>query len=360
MVNESPIQGWFQQGLSYHQAGELAKAEALYRKILAEAPKHSDTLHLLGVLQQQNKNSALAVELIKQAIAINPNIAAYHSNLGIALRNLNCHEHALASYERALTLKFDFPDAHYNKGVVLEMLERYEQALQSYCYASQYKPDYIDALWNECLCRLKLGDLSTGFAQYERRWQNPKLDLHFFPNLTQPRWNGQDSLTNKTIFLVAEQGLGDTLQFCRYAEQLAQLGANVLLGVQPPLKSLLSQLTTVSGVYVKGDVLPEFDYQCPLMSLPWLLKTELATIPATQQYLSASEESSAYWRQRLPPSTRPRVGLVWSGGQLHKNDHNRSIPLTEFAPLLALSERIEFISVQKEIRPNDTETLARF
>ncbi len=168
---------------------------------------------------------------------------------------------------------------------------------------------------------------------------------------------GED-LRGKTILLHAEQGLGDTLQFIRYLPMVVAKGARVVLEVPDDLRPLIGGTPDVAAVLRRGETLPPFDLHCPLMSLPLAFGTTLETIPAPVPYLSAPPARLAQWSARLPPTPFPRVGLVWSGKPDHKNDHNRSIPLAQLAPLLARSG-LQFVSLQKEYRASDRPELNR-
>ena len=170
-------------------------------------------------------------------------------------------------------------------------------------------------------------------------------------------WLGSQSLQDKTILLHAEQGLGDTIQFCRYASLVAKLGAKVILEVQRPLLGLLKNLDGVSQIIARGDALPEFDYQSPLLSLPLAFKTQLHTIPSALRYLAGDSEKVLAWQARLGEKTKPRVGLVWSGNLEHKNDHNRSLSLSQVLPYLPSS--CQYICLQKELRNADQAILAQ-
>jgi ADP-heptose:LPS heptosyltransferase len=170
-------------------------------------------------------------------------------------------------------------------------------------------------------------------------------------------WLGAESLVEKTILLHAEQGLGDTIQFCRYIPLVAQLGAKVILEVQRPLLKLLKGLEGVSQVVAAGDMLPTFDYQCPLLSLPLAFKTELHTIPPIAQHITSDTGKVTKWQTKLGEKTQPRVGLVWSGSAGHQNDHNRSLSLSQL--LSHLPSNIEYVCLQKEIRAIDKELLAQ-
>jgi hypothetical protein len=162
-------------------------------------------------------------------------------------------------------------------------------------------------------------------------------------------------LAGKTILLYGEQGFGDTLQFCRYAKSVADLGARVILEVQKPLMPLLADLDGPSQLIATGSALPPLDYHCPLMSLPLAFNTCLDTIPASVPYLLADPIKVARWRERLGETKAPRIGLVWSGSATNLNDHNRSIRLADWVPYLPA--RCQFVSLQKDVREADAATL---
>jgi hypothetical protein len=162
---------------------------------------------------------------------------------------------------------------------------------------------------------------------------------------------GEPAIAGKTVLLHAEQGYGDTVQFCRYAKRVAARGAAVVLEVPAALAALLAPLEGVHRLVVKGEALPVFDYHCPLLSLPLAFKTTLASIPAEIPYLRSDPIRVAHWRARLGPERRPRVGLVWSGSPGHKDDRDRSIPLAQVIELLSVPA--QFVSLQKDVRSAD-------
>jgi hypothetical protein len=219
-------------------------------------------------------------------------------------------------------------------------------------------PAHIQAQWNLGLCQLTQGDLENGWRQYEWRWKNPELDV-FQENrsFAEPRWDGTQSLEGKTVLLYSEQGLGDTLQFCRYAKEVSGRGAKVILEVLPPLLRLMEGAEGVFAVAERGKPLPPFDYQCPLMSVPLTVKTQLNTIPASASYLRAKSADVAQWAQRIAPSQQLRVGIVWSGRASQANNHNRSMHLRE---MLALQiPGVELVSLQKEMSKDDEKVLKK-
>jgi hypothetical protein len=230
----------------------------------------------------------------------------------------------------------------------LSRLKRTGLAIRDYEKAIELKPGCPQANLSLAACRLASGDFERGWPAYEWRWTHRDAGR---PDRTRPLWLGTEPLAGKTILLYSEQGLGDTLQFCRYATLVAERGARVLLAVQPLLVALLKGLDGVSEIFAKGSPLPDYDFQCPLLSLPLAFQTRIDTIPAPRAYLHADKGSVRDWRAKLGPKLRPRVGLAWSGSPKNENDPGRSIPLRLFAPLMQLP--VDFHGLQKEIRPED-------
>ncbi len=527
-MNEQVMTATLQQALAFHQRGQLAQAELLYREILVKHPKHFDALHFLGVLEHQNGRHDAAAKLIRTAIGVAPGQAAAHSNLGLVLQALKRPEEAIASYEQAVRLQPAFAeallnwgnallhlsryaealdrydralairpasaDAHfnrgnalaelmrhdealasydtalalmpdnplilYNRGNVLRAMKRNEEALASYDRALVVRPDYVEALrnrgntlrdlnrqedalasyervlaiqpdspsaltacgnallqlnrpvealarydraialspaetdalnnrgkalldlmrydeaianyvrlqqidpgsatahYNEALCRLLVGDFEKGWRKYEWRWGDEQF-IGARRHFNRPLWLGDRDIAGSTILLHAEQGFGDTLQFCRYAKQVAAMGATVLLEVQSSVASLLSRLEGVSRSFARGASLPAFDYHCPLLSLPLAFNTRLESIPADVPYVQSEPQLVRQWQERLGKRKRPRVGLVWSGTTSHRSDHiKRAVPLRDFAPLRA--RHAQFVSLQKEVRAADRDVLHEF
>jgi ADP-heptose:LPS heptosyltransferase len=171
-----------------------------------------------------------------------------------------------------------------------------------------------------------------------------------------PLWLGEYPLARKTILLHAEQGLGDTIQFARFAPALAARGAKVVLEVQGELQTLLSRLDGIDAVIARGEQPPPFDVHSPLGSLPLVLKTEPSTVPADITYLAAEDAQVAKWSARIGALSRPWIALTWSGNASHDNDRNRSIAFGRLAPLL--SAPASFVSIQREVRDSDAAPLA--
>ncbi|MFL9966235.1 tetratricopeptide repeat protein [Paraburkholderia sediminicola] len=313
-----------------------------------------------GVLRDLGRADE-ALASCDRAIALQPNYAAAWSNRGNALSDLNQPEEAERSYRRALELAPAFADAWNNLGLAQIDLNQHAHALSSYERALAIDPASVETRWNQALCLLQMGRFEAGWREYEWRWERARIkaDRRGF---AQPLWRGDFSIDGKTILLHAEQGLGDTLQFCRYATLVSKLGAKVVLEVPAALMRLMSTLDGVDQLVEAGHPLPPFDCHCPLLSLPLAFRTDEASIPAATPYLFADLEAARAWRERVDAKPdakadartdrRLKVGLVWAGenrshvAELRKIDARRSIALERFAPLLDVPN-VRFFSLQK-------------
>lgn len=345
------------RGLVLPGLGRLDEALASFDKAIELNPgnalAHNDRgMALLGLARYED-----AIAAFDKAIALRPDYFEAFNNRGLALPYLGRHEEALTSFEHAIDPLTDSFDARNNRGNVLRELRRHEEAIASYEKAIALRPNDPMVHYNEGMCRLQMGDCQRGWKKLEWRWQTSQYkSVH--RDFPVPLWLGQESLQGKTILLHAEQGLGDTIQFCRYARLASDMGARVVLEVQPGLEKLLTSLDGVDDLRINGETLPEFDCHCPLLSLPLAFNTTLDTIPAAKTgYLRSDPALRAEWQTRLGERTRPRIGITWSGNRQFGNDRNRSIPLATLLPLLA--GNAQFVSLQKEIRESDQTVLDR-
>ena len=338
--------------------GEGDLAIASYRRALAIAPLPAALFNLANLLQDRQELDG-AVATWQHLLALEPDHAEAHAGLGNALHALGRMDDALAAFRRALALKPSLAEAHYNLANTLQDLGRIPEALGHYARAVELQPNYVEAHWNRSMALLVTGDFATGWPEYEWRWQRAYSQPLRRP-FDQPVWRGEP-LDGKRILLHAEQGLGDTLQFCRYTSLVAaRRPAGIVLEVPMPLLDLLRdsfadplvQVVPLDPGFPRGDSLPGFDVHCPLMSLPLAFGTTLDTIPGTTPYLRADPAKAALWRERLGDAPRPRVGLVWAGGIRANNpeavatDRRRSLALAQLAPLGAIPG-IAWYSLQK-------------
>ena len=238
-------------GLLHLQRGEQAEAESIYKEILRADSEHPEALHYLGVIAMQRGKFIDAECQIRSAIDAAPHKAIFHGNYGTVLAELGRAEEAIQSYRTALQLKPDYAEAHNNLGVALAGLGRAEQAIPSYRTALQLKPDYAEAHNNLSLTYLRQGRFAEGWPEYEYRPVDPI-------QLPVPRWRA--GTPGDSMLLLAEQGLGDTLQFIRYAKVLKQsYGCRVMVAVQPPLVTVLQGIDGVDHLISNKDDLPEAD-----------------------------------------------------------------------------------------------------
>jgi tetratricopeptide (TPR) repeat protein len=333
-----------------------AEALASFERLLAINPRHLEA-------QVNRANALLDLDRVDEAIAAydavlaaQPRHAGAHFNRGNALMRRDRLEDAIAAFDRALAIAPDYVKAHTNRGLALRALNRHAEALASYGRAIALDKDFAEAHLNTAHALLTLGDFPRGLAAYEWRWRIPPTAPQR-RTFRQPLWLGAPPVAGKTILLHAEQGLGDTIQFARYAKPLTRAGAKVVLEVAPPLKGLLSEMDGATRVVAQGEALPPFDLHCPLASLPLALKTDLAAIPAEVPYLAAPADRLEKWRAGMDALARPRIALAWSGNPAHANDRHRSIALSRLEPLWSL-EGAAFISVQRELRASDAGALA--
>jgi len=340
---------------------DRAGALASYDRALALDPDFAVAHFNRANLLQELGCDDLALAAYDRAIACKPDLAPAHANRGALLQRLHRVEAALASFDRALALRDDYPEAHCNRGLLLRETAQWKESLESCDRALALKPDYAEAHVNRSLILLAQGQLRSGWQEYEWR-----LSLEAGQRVAAARWRGEP-LSGKTILLHAEQGLGDTLQFCRYAQALAERGARVILEVQEPLLGLLEGLAGVARLVARGEPPPAFDYHCPLLSLPLAFDTTLETIPRPIGYLRATPERVAAWRTRIAertaaaagrhPSRRSvRVGLMWSGNPGNRRDAMRSIALADLLPYLPPA--LEYVSLQRDVRARDAAALA--
>jgi tetratricopeptide (TPR) repeat protein len=339
------------RGNTLQELKRFDEALASFDRALALRPDYAEALSNRGNMLNELNRFEDALACYDRALALRSEFAEAHSNRGNALQELRRFDEALASYDRAIALRPDHAEAHSNRGNALKELRRFDAALASYGRALKLRPDLAEGHFSEALCRLMIGDFARGWQQHEWRWETAQLRAakrHF----AQPQWLGSADIAGKTVLLHAEQGFGDTLQFCRYAPRVAERAARVIIEVPKPLHEMMSTLPCAAEIVSRGDPLPDFDLHCPLLSLPLAFGTQLETIPAQTPYLSAPGNKVSAWRDRLGRHDRPRIGLVWAGDPrkrvpgANRIDRQRSLAFDQLAPLLQVGG-CEFYSLQK-------------
>ncbi|HWR00430.1 MAG TPA: tetratricopeptide repeat protein [Chlorobaculum sp.] len=348
------LEAYYRRGNALQELGRFDEAAASYDQAIAIKPDFAEAFSNRGNALQKLERYEAATESFEKAIAINPGIAQLHYNRANALKKLRRFDAALASYDRAIAIKPDYPEAFNNRGLLLQELNLLDAAIASFDAALAVKDNYHDARLHKSLALLLRGEFAQGWELYESRWQTGKLAA-FKRDFRQPLWLGCEPIAGKTILLHSEQGFGDSIQFCRYARSVADLGARVVLEAEVPLAGLFESLAGVSELVARGETLPDFDCHSPLMSLPLAFRTDINSIPCPRPYLKSDPYKMDRWKSRIGAETKPLAGLAWSGNAAHTNDAGRSIPLSRM--IRHLPPGLAYVSLQKEVRKDDRETL---
>ena len=348
-LNPGHAQAVFDRASALMELGKLDEALIGYNSAITLRPDYAEAHSYRGNALRALGRHHEAIASFDQSIAIEPSAEAY-LNRGNACHAIGAFQAAVDSYDRAIMLQEGYAMAHSNRSVSLKHLHRLDDAISSSNRAIAIDPNYADAHWNRALTQLLKGDLAEGFAGYQWRWETDNFKV-IRRKFKQPQWLGTQTLNGKKLLIHGEQGLGDTIQFARYAALVQAAGGHVIYEVEPPLFTLFRSLPGVETLLCQGEPLPDFDYYCPAMSLPLAFGTDLATVPAVARYLAADKTKLAHWAALLGSKTSPRVGLVWSGSPTHQDDHNRSIRLSMF--LQKLPAEFEYVSLQKDVRASD-------
>jgi tetratricopeptide (TPR) repeat protein len=329
-------------GKTLEGEGRLEEAVRCYRRALELKPRNALFLvNLANALTAQGEPDE-ALPFYRRAIALQPAEAAYLSNLGNALTLAGRPDESEAYCRQALRLKPDFADAYHNLSITFGARGAVERALEFSALALRLNPDHVGARNSQAMWRLQIGDFARGWEDYEWRWKKAKVSPRDFP---QPLWDGSP-LEGRTILIHAEQGLGDTLQFIRYAPLVKQRGGTVIVECPTALGQLLAGCTGIDRLIARGAPLPPFDVHAPLLSLPRIFGTTLANVPADVPYLFADAALIEDWRRELSGVAGVKVGIAWQGNRRFPADCMRSIPLTHFTPL-AQVDGVRLFSLQK-------------
>ena len=323
--------------------GALREAVESCRSALALAPGRPEIHNLLGFALINNGDYAGAVEAYRQALALKPCSADSVFGLGYLFERQGDLASAEESYRLALQLDPRSVDAHLHLGITHFLQGDLGQAAKCFDRVRELAPENAESSTFLGHIHLLQGNFVPGWNEHEYRWKTPHF-LRDRRSLASPLWRGEP-LEGSRILLHAEQGLGDTLQFVRYVPLVAARGANVVLEVQPRLHRLLSPTPGAQEVVRRGDILPAVDWQCPLLSLPWAMATDLKSIPARIPYVHPPPQLVESWRQRMAASNSMRIGLAWAGATTFPYERWRSIPLEHLAPLTHL-ESATFYSLQ--------------
>ena len=319
------------------------EAEAAHRRLVALRPDDSGAMSALASCVQEQGRIEESVEIFYDALALRPDFPDALSNLAMALIALGRLDAAEAACRRALAIDPTHGDAENTLAFALRERGDAKAAQKVWRALLERLPEHSGAQCNLALALLADGEYEEGWRRYEWRFRDAMAPaLRAYP---QPVWDGS-ALAGRTILLDPEQGVGDAIQFVRYATPLAAAGARVIAEAPRRLHRLLRTVPGLVALIDAKDPRPAFDVHAPLMSLPHLCGTTLDTIPAGVPYLSAEPALVASWRARLEALPRPWIGLSWQGNPNHRGDRWRSLKLAQLRPL---AERTggTFVSLQK-------------
>ncbi|MDR3299922.1 MAG: tetratricopeptide repeat protein [Candidatus Accumulibacter sp.] len=374
-------------GLALSEAGRCDEAYPILARAGVVDPDSASVNFYLGNVAQGKRQFNEAADYFHKAIAANPDFAEAHNNLGLVLREFDDDDGAEAEFARALSIDPHLVAAHTNMGSchlrkwwekgrmeaalacyrkvaeldpecvenlrnlgdTCQRMQRLDAAEGAYRKALALQPDCVVADLNLGTLLLLRGDFAEGLRRHEKRWEKPE-NAAKRPSFAQPEWAGEP-LADKTLLIYAEQGLGDNVQFIRYLRVLRERypTARLYYACWPPLLRLFADYAAscaVSLLSVQGADIPPIDYHIALLSIPWIVGTTLATVPADVPYLEPSAGLIEKWEPRLPGLPGKKVGVVWSGQDIFIYDTFRSLRLAQLAPLLEIPE-IQWISLQK-------------
>ncbi|MDR3569057.1 MAG: tetratricopeptide repeat protein [Syntrophobacteraceae bacterium] len=352
-INPQDIDVLTDLGNTLKELNRLPEASLCHEQALRLAPENHKVLNNLGVVRFLGYDPEGAETFYRAALAVRPDFPEALSNLATIRRLQGDLDTSISCCQKALALRPDYPEAFNNLGNALKDGGRPGDAVAAYEKAVGLKPEDGDFHMNLGMALLGLGRFEKGWREYRWRWKSPQLSRSF-PAFEKPEWEGEPG-DGRVILVHAEQGFGDTLQFCRYAPLIRERGFHVIMRVQRPLARLIESLRGVEKVISEDAPPTDFDLHCPMMSLPFALRTTLETIPAELPYLSADPADVQMWRDRLGalPGGELRVGLVWAGSSRSRSpdliatDRARSLSPEKLASLLGV-EGVRFFSLQKD------------
>jgi len=350
---ESPT-GWTNIGITFTKERRFPEAIETLQKAAALKPGDKLILRHLGIAYWSDKRWDEAIASARLLLSYFPDDAEGLNNLVVALTAKRMPVEAEAVLSHLLALQPLDAGVHVNRGNLQLSTGCVDEALASFQTARRLAPSLHIARQYEGMVQLLKGELQAGWENHEVGLDSRALNerIRFDRPLLEPG----ESLDGRVVLVHAEQGLGDTIQFARYLPLLAAKGAVVYLEVQPTLKPLMGDLPGVEAVFARGERLPEFGCHCPMLRLPYCLGKESDVIPPVGRSVCIPTERVSKWSSRLGVAAMPRIGVVWSGNPKHGNDHNRSIPFSEFTSLFDVPG-VQFFNLQKEVSAGDATVL---
>ena len=344
-------EGHFNVAVGLAENKQPDEAATHYERALELRADYAEAYSNLGLLRVEQGKAGDAVALLEHALRLKPDFIDAQNNLGLALADLGRPEEAMACYREALKRRPNYAEVYNNFGTALASMGRLDEGLACFAQALRLKQGYPEAHWHQALTWLHQGDFARGWSEYEWRWKRKRARPRRLP---QPLWDGAN-LEGKTILLWCEQGLGDSLQFIRYAPLVKARGGRVIVECPEKLLDIFSTCAGIDQLLPERSELPAFDVQAPFLSLPGIFGTRLQTIPTEVPYLTADPERVAKWREEIradSPTKKLRIGIVWRGNAKHRWDRHRSFSLEYFHGLARL-DGVQLYSLQKGVPAED-------
>ena len=333
------------------EAGRDQDAAIYFQHLVQLYPQNTIALIILGVILTQLGDHPAAFAVAGKSIALAPDAwEGYRTIANLLLDQIDV-DRASIFFQRSLMIDPNLAEVHSHYGLALQEAGRIEEARIAFCHSLVLEPGNPRLIYNFGILELSRGNLKDGLRYYEWRLQSKSARTNDYAG---PIWNGSD-LRNKHILIAQEQGLGDTLQICRYLPMLQDLGAKVSFAIYPELLSLFSNFGANINLVTRDLPVTGYDCWLPMMSLPYMFKTRLDNIPAAVPYLHIAPKLIKEAAACLIPGHKKKIGLVWSGNPNHKNDRNRSISLDYLTPLLGF-DQFDFYVLQIDIRQDDRAT----
>jgi Flp pilus assembly protein TadD len=344
VVRQAPsaAQAWYLLGAINQLSGRIDEAVANYQEAVRLVPDFPEAFNNLGMALHALKRCEEAEAALRRALALKPDYPEAHNNLGNALHERGDLEEAVACYRQAIRLRPDYTEAYNNIGNTLRNQGRLAEAMESYDRALAIKPDQADIHLSRALAWLGMGDFERGLPEYEWRFRCSQFSMPLF---RQPLWDGSP-IEGRTILLYADHGLGDAIQFIRYVPMVRERGGRIIVVCARPLARLLGSCPGIDRVVVEGEGTADSDVYAPLMSLPRIFGTTLATVPDEVPYLFPDASLIEYWRGEMDLSDELQVGIVWQGNPHYIRDRSRSFRLAQFEAITRVAG-VRLISLQK-------------
>ena len=341
---------YFNRSVIYQKNENYQKALTDIDTCLNLKKNNEEALNRKAIILGKLSKNEEALEYLNQAIEINKNNPHYFFNKGNTLGRLNKFKEAIKQFDNAIKINQNYFKAYYGRAAAYEEVLQLDNANKDYDKAISINPKYYKATNAKARLLIRKGDFENGWNLFENRWEEKNI-VKFKNVLNKPIWLGNHDLVNKTILLHSEQGLGDTIQFCRYLKLFEKSKTKIILQSPNSLVNILKTLDEEITVIKKNDETPHYDFHCPLMSLPLAFRTTVKAIPSKIPYLKTHKNKIEYWQGILGIKKKFRVGFAWSGNPNQINDYKRSFKLKELKN--PLSEKFEWISLHNTIKDVD-------